>query len=74
MEDDAPRFQVMVEPGQGRAILAAYRSAQSARASVDALAQTSDTNERPDKIKPIEINPVVVAELYPEEHTRPEGN
>lgn len=73
-EDSPPQFQVMVEPGQGRAILAAYRAAQSARVGLDALAQTSDANEQPEKIKPIEVSPVVVAELYPEEPTKPIGN
>ena len=74
IEDGAPQFQVIVEPGQARAILAAYRAAQSARVGVDALAQSSAADEQPEKIKPIEVNPVVVAELYPEEPTKPIGN
>ncbi|HXJ93283.1 MAG TPA: hypothetical protein VMT20_10435 [Terriglobia bacterium] len=74
IEDDPPQFQVMVEPGQGRAILAAYRAAQSARVGVDELAQASDADEQPEKIKPIEVNPLVVAELYPEEPNKPAGN
>jgi hypothetical protein len=73
-EDDVPQFQVMLEPGQSRAILAAYRAAQTAHVDADALAQTSDGDEQLEKIKPIEIIPVVVAELYPEEPTKPAGN
>ena len=74
IEDDAPQFQVIVEPGQSRVILAAYRAAQSARVGVDALAQTSDADEQPQRIKPIEVNPVVVAELNSEESAKPTGN
>jgi hypothetical protein len=73
-EDNPPQFQVMVEPGQWNAIAVAYRAAQSAHVGVDALAQTSDGDEQLEKIKPIEINPVVVAELYPRQSAEPAGN
>jgi hypothetical protein len=64
-EDNAPQFQVMVEPGLWNAIVVAYRAAQSAHVDTHALAQTSDQEEQPVEMKPIEIKPVAIAELYP---------
>ena len=73
VEVQAPQFQVMVEPGQWHAILAAYRAAQSTGVDTNALAQISNQEEQPVKMKPIEIDPVVIAELYPDKSTVPAG-
>lgn len=74
IDDDAPQFQVIVEPGQARMILAAYRAAQSAHVDADSFAQTADRDEQLETIKPIEVNPIVIAELYPQEPTKSTGN
>jgi len=66
--DGAPRFQVIAEPGQWREIVAAYQLAQSGHVDVTSLAQMSD-GKQPEEIKPIQIKPVAIAELYPEKST-----
>jgi hypothetical protein len=71
-EDRAPQLQVLVEPGQWREIVAAYRLAQSGHIDPRSLAQASDT-EQPENMKPIEITPVAIAELYPEKSASPRG-
>ncbi|HEY6290090.1 MAG TPA: zf-HC2 domain-containing protein [Terriglobia bacterium] len=65
LEDQPPQFQILVEPGQWRAIVAAYRAAQSGRADNDSLTHQPFADEQPVEVKPVEIEPIVVAELYP---------
>lgn len=72
-EDQAPHFQVLVEPGQWREIVAAYRLAQSGHVEASALAQASDQAEQPEEMKPIEITPVAIAEIYPSKSNEPAG-
>jgi hypothetical protein len=71
LKDHAPQFQVLVEPGQWREIVGAYRLAQSGHVDAGALAQASEQDEQLSEMKPIEIKPVVVAELFPEKPTEP---
>jgi len=64
-DDGAPQFQVLVEPGQWRAIVAAYREAQSGRADSDSPARQPFADEQPVELKPVEIDAIAIAELYP---------
>jgi hypothetical protein len=72
-DDRESQLQVLVEPGQWRNIIAAYRLAQSGSVDASSLAQTSAKDEPADKMEPIEVDPVVVAELYPEKSTGAAG-
>jgi hypothetical protein len=68
--DQAPHLEVLVEPGQWSAIVAAYRAAQSGRVDAESLADKPAQDEPPISLKPVEIAPVTVAELYPESKTQ----
>lgn len=68
--DQAPHLEVLVEPGQWPAIVAAYRAAQSGRVDAESLADKTAQDEPPISLKPVEIPPVTVAELYPERQTK----
>jgi hypothetical protein len=68
--DQAPHLEVLVEPGQWPAIVAAYRAAQSGRVDPESLADKTAQDEPPISLKPVEIAPVTVAELYPESKTK----
>jgi hypothetical protein len=70
-EDQPPQFQVLVEPGQWRAIVAAYRAAQSGRVVAESLAEKTAQDQQPISLKPVEITPVTIAELYPVKPTEP---
>jgi len=64
-DDQAPQCEVLVEPGQWRAIVAAYRAAQSERVDADLTPDRALASEKPVEVTPIEIDPIAVAELYP---------
>lgn len=64
-KDQAPALRVLVEPGQWREIVAAYRLAQSGHIDTSSVAKASEADQ-PEEMKPIEIMPVAIAELYPE--------
>jgi hypothetical protein len=62
--DQAPQFEVLIDPGQAAALAELYQTMQRGADPV-ALSGESAPDEKPLKVQDVEVRPVAIAELQP---------
>jgi len=60
-DSQAPQLQVQIQPGQWAAVKSLYRAGQDG--SLKDVAAAAATSEEPLQVKPVEVPPLVIAEL-----------